>query len=362
MPQKNNIKRTVYMKYVLIMAAVCLMSSCGGRSSNAGFQRSVWLATPVSQAPSEVVRLSGIVREAHEISLGFKTAGQISRIAVKEGDRVRKGQLLAELDASDYRLAVEAAQIQYDQLKAEAARAERLLAERSLSKNDYEKLAAGLRQLEVQLQAQKNQMDYTRLCAPADGYIQAVNFSPSEMVDAGTPVFTLLDVSRMEVSADISVREYMRRERFASFSCVTAGGERMPMKLLSLTPRADGNQLYGMRLVFDGAADRRLTAGMNVGIEIEVSSDGGSHELSIPLSALFQADGLSCVWVFNRADSTVTRRTVQTAGADSEGRVRIAGGLSGDEQVVRAGVGSLHEGERVRVLSEASPTNVGGLL
>ena len=344
------------------MAAACLSFACGGGGRENAFRRSVWLTSPEKQEQTEIAHLSGVVREAHEISLGFKTAGEIKRIAVKEGDRVRKGQLLAELDASDYRLAVEAAQIQYDQLKAEAARAERLLAERSMSKNDYEKLAAGLRQLEVQLKAKQNQLDYTQLCAPADGYVQAVNFSPAELVDAGTPVFTMLDVSHMEVSADISVREYMNRERFTGFSCLTAGGRRIPMRLLSLSPKADGNQLYQLRLMFDGAADNTLTAGMNVGIEIEVAAAGESQGLSIPLSALFQDDGRSCVWVFNRADSTVTRRTVQTAGADSDGRVRIVGGLSGDEQVVRAGVGSLHEGERVRVLSEASATNVGGLL
>ena len=346
-----------------MMTAVCLLCACGGRSGDGTFRRSVWLAKPSQQEPTEVAHLSGIVREAHEISLGFKTAGQIAHIAVKEGDRVRKGQLLAELDASDYRLAVEAAQIQYDQLSVEAARAARLLAEHSMSKNDYDKLAAGLKQLEVQLQAQKNQLDYTRLYAPADGCVQAVNFSPSEMVDAGTPVFTLLDVSHMEVSADISVRDYMRRDRFASFSCLPAdGGQRIPMRLLSLTPKADGNQLYQLRLVFDDRTDRRLTAGMNVAVEIEVAADGESRGLSIPMSALFQEEGKSCVWVFNRADSTVTRRAVQTAGIDAESRVRIAGGLTADEQVVRAGVHSLHEGERVRVLSEASATNVGGLL
>lgn len=63
----------------------------------------------------------GIVREAHTIGLGFKTAGQIERICVKEGDYVRRGQLLAELDAADYRLGVEALQIQYDQLEEEVA-------------------------------------------------------------------------------------------------------------------------------------------------------------------------------------------------------------------------------------------------
>lgn len=351
------------MKRILIMmTAVCLLCACGERREEA-FRRSVWLTTPAQQKPTETIQLSGIVREAHEISLGFKTAGQIARVLVKEGDRVRKGQLLAELDAADYRLAVEAAQIQYDQMKGEAARAARLLEQQSMSKNDYEKLSAGLKQLEVQLKAKQNQLDYTKLYAPADGYVQTVNFSPSEMVDAGTPVFTFLDVSHMEVSADLSVKEYMRRGHFSGFYCLPAdGGERIPMKFLSLTPKADGNQLYQLRLVFDASAGSRLTAGMNVGIGVEIAAESASQCLSIPLSAVFQDGGSSCVWVFNKADSTVTRRAIQTDGVDPEGRLRVVGGLSGDENVVRAGVHSLHDGEQVRVLSEAPATNVGGLL
>ena len=144
---------------------------------------------------THVINHSGIVREAHTISLGFKTAGQIERIHVREGDYVRQGQLLAELDDADYRLGVEALQIQYDQLEDEVERTKRLFDQKSVSVNDYEKAVAGLRQLGVQLQVNKNKLDYTKLYAPIDGYVQSVNFSPAEMVDAGTALFTLLDMS-----------------------------------------------------------------------------------------------------------------------------------------------------------------------
>ena len=135
---------------------------------------------------TRVINRPGIVREAHTISLGFKTAGQIERICVKEGDYVRRGQLLAELDNADYRLGVEALQIQYDQLEDEVGRTKQLFDRKSISANDYEKAVAGLRQLGVQLQVNKNKLDYTKLYAPTDGYVQSVNFSPAEMVDAGS--------------------------------------------------------------------------------------------------------------------------------------------------------------------------------
>ena len=62
----------------------------------------------------------------------------------------------------------------------EVARASRLYEKKSMSANDFEKASAGLRQLGVQLQVNKNKLAYTKLYAPADGYVSAVNFSPAE--------------------------------------------------------------------------------------------------------------------------------------------------------------------------------------
>lgn len=198
---------------VLVMALLC---SCSGRTASEPFVQSVSLTTPVALGGETTCTYSGMVKAAHEVSLGFKTAGQIARIHVSEGDYVQQGQLLAELDDADYRLAVEALQIQYDQLKDEVERTKQLFEQKSVSANDYEKATAGLRQLGVQLQANRNKLDYTKLYAPADGYIQQVSFSPAEMVDAGTALFTLLDVSRLEVEISIPAGEYLRRDRFTA--------------------------------------------------------------------------------------------------------------------------------------------------
>ena len=133
------------------------------------------------------------------------------------------------------------------------------------------------------------------------------------------------------------------------------------MRLLSLTPKADGNQLYRMRLAFNGQPGKQLTAGMNVEVGICMTDSQASRRLAIPLRSVFQADGKPCVWVF-RKDSTVAKRTVALSGTDAEGRAVVSGGLSGGEQIVRAGVHALQDGQRVGVLEKPSETNVGGLL
>ena len=347
--------------WIVATTTVCLLGSCAGEQQSTPFLRSVYTTHPSTRGEESSSIYSGIVEESHDVGLGFKTAGQLKNILVEEGDFVRKGELLAELDDVDYQLAVDALQIQYDQLKDEVDRTTQLFEQRSISSNDYEKATAGLRQLGIQLEANKNKVKYTKLYAPTDGYIRSVNFSPAEMVDAGTAVFRLMDVSRLEVALDIPAKAYSGREHFSRFVCRApyASDQDLPMTLLSLTPKADGNQLYRMRLAFAEQPSKQLTAGMN--IEVRILSRVDSTGYTLPLCSIFHENDDSFVWVIGD-DSTVHKRNVVLHGIDSEGDAVVASGLSGDETIVRAGVNSLQEGEKIRIIEQPSKTNVGGVL
>lgn len=338
-----------------------LATACGhDKQENGAVVHNVYVVTPDDDARGTSRVFAGVVEENSEISLGFKTAGELAHINVKEGQHVAKGQLMASLDDSDYQLGVEALQIQYDQLKDEVERAGRLFEKKSMSANDYEKALAGLRQLGVQLQVNKNKLAYTRLYAPCPGVVESVNFSAGEMVDAGTAVFTVLDVSRKAVVVDIPASVYLRRDDICGATCtISHSAASHPMEVLSIVPKADSNQLYRMKLGFSGAAPE-VTPGMNVEVTLEFRAEGDGS-LRIPQSALMRKDGKDFVWILN-PDSTVTMRRVEINPSGARAEVEVVSGLEPDTKVVRAGVRMLHEGEKVRVIGQPSETNYGGML
>lgn len=328
------------------------------------FIRSVMLTTPTPSGAESIKNFSGVVQESHNIGLGFKTAGQIEKIYVKEGDYVKKSQLIAQLDRTDYQLGVQALEIQCKQLEDEVKRTEALYRSKSISINDYEKAQAGLQQLKVQLQVNRNKLAYTRLYAPTNGYIQSVNFAPSEMVDAGTPVINLLDMHSMEVETELPTEVYQLRARFQRITCElpSTKGEDIPMKILSITPKADGNQLYQLKLTFQKENDSQLSAGMNVNVRIHIAgTDSLRTSFTLPLHTLIQSQEETYIWVMN-ADSTVNKRKVHCSGIDEKGRAIITAGLKGDEQIIKAGVNALQENEKVRIIHTDNKTNVGGLI
>lgn len=332
----------------LAVTGVCLGGCSEGGNNVSTAVHNVFTVRPEAVGSATELTLPAVVEEARIISVGFKTAGQISRICVKEGQRVSEGQVLAMLDTADYSLGISTLREKYRQMVVENERRARLHATGNMSDNDYENAVSGMRQLELQLRLEENKLGYCTLKAPVGGVITKVNFEASEMVDAGTPVFELMDNSRLEVVVDLPVRNFAASEHFVSFvgeSPLVAGS--VPLKMLSLTPRADNTQLYRLRLAPDGAV-KGLTPGMNMTVRIACSGcDSGS--VVVPLSAVFNLRGAQCVWVVNPADSVISARQVVVEGLPQGENVEV-GGLAPSDIIVRAGVHHLTEGERVNIL------------
>jgi multidrug efflux pump subunit AcrA (membrane-fusion protein) len=101
--------------------------------------------------------------------------------------------------------------------------------------------------------------------------------------------------------------------------------------------------------------------GMTTMVTVQYKSTEASY-VHVPLSAIFEHDGVSSVWVYNKGTQTVETRAVTPTEIRLDGKVIVSKGLSEGEMVVTAGVRSLRQGEKVKLLPAVSPTNVGGLL
>ncbi|MDR2039910.1 MAG: efflux RND transporter periplasmic adaptor subunit [Bacteroidales bacterium] len=347
----------------IVIAASFILSACGNSSNNRGFVRSVKTVKPSLVDSIAVRSFPGVVKETQKINVGFKTPGQITQIYVKEGDYIKEGNIVARLDDKDYKLQVAATQIQFDQLASEIKRLEELHRRNSLSGNDYEKAVAGFEALGVQLQSHKNTLEYTVLKAPLSGYVQSVSFRAGEMVDAGMAVISLLDLSSVSIETDIPLSLFLEKEQFGKIWCTSNvfPDMKFPLKYIGINRKSGGNQLYKMHLVSDSKEPVKLVAGMNVEIAIEVNCPDVKTGYILPMNAVVSENDRNYVWVLS-PDTTVSRREITIKGIDSDGNFIIGSGISGNEDIVYAGVGVLQQNEKVRVISAPSKSNMGGLL
>lgn len=311
----------------------------------------------------EIKTLPGRVSEEAELNLAFRVAGPVSNIPVREGDYVREGQLVAQMDQRDYEIQLNAAVAQYEQVKAEAERIIELYNRNSVAENDYDKAVSGLKMVETKLENARQQFNDTRLLAPVSGYIQRINFRQDEIVDAGMPVVSLLDVSQYQVDVDIPLSLYKRRGDILSFSGVVSPMRKdtFDLGLLGISRKANQNQLYRMNLGLSAGNDTDLAPGMDVMVAV-ILRNNAELMTSVPVTALFNKAESVFVWVYDSASQTVSSREVTTGKMAGNGMIFIMSGLKQDELVVVAGVSLIKENEKVEPLDPVSETNVGGLL
>ncbi len=347
---------------IVALAAAFLFQGCAGKKTAENQIRYVKCDTvKVSSDLSAVAEFPGRVKAAKESGVAFRVAGQIKTILVKEGDFVKEGAVLAVMDDRDYETQLSATKAEYDGIKADADRAVALYEKNTIARKDYDKAVYGMKQIEAKLQAHTDALADTRLKAPYSGYVQSILYNEGETVSAGLPVIRMISSSAPEVEINIPTSFFIRSGNIVGASCTfdAIKGKEYKLKFIGITPKANLNQLYTttFSLVTDGADVP--APGMSAMVEVQYASEGG-QKLSIPVEALSQKDGRSCVWVYR--DGTVRSTPVEVAQMTNTGKVILDGGVSEGDIVVAAGLGMLEDGMAVKPLPAESKTNVGGLL
>ena len=148
-----------------------LFTACSHTRQESSRLQTVKTDTVISAAEQSILQYPGKVKAAEDASLSFRVSGTIRRIYVKDGARVRKGQLLADLDPTDYQIQLDATEAEYLQVKSEAERVMALYKDGGTTPAANDKAEYGLKQITAKYNHHKDQLSYTRLCAPFDGYI-----------------------------------------------------------------------------------------------------------------------------------------------------------------------------------------------
>lgn len=355
------------------MNPIIAMSLCGLFLSGTGCKhekgqkeviKTVKTETAVTYGEKETVSFPGKVKAASEASLSFRISGPIERINVTEGQWVRKGEVLAEMDPRDYAVQFSATEAEYNQVKAEAERVISLYEKQSVSENDYDKAVSGLQQITAKYNAHRNALSDTKLRAPFDGYIQKRYFDKNETIAAGMPLFSMFSAATPEVEINIPAGEFIRRDRFDSYYGYFElyPNRIFPLELISINRKANLNQLYTVRFrMKDEGTSQTPTPGMSAMVTIRFKP-GNTAFVTIPVTAVFEKEHLPAVWVYDGAQQKISARNIKISGMSANGSFVVSEGLKSGETVVTAGVHKLSDGEKVKLLPQATETNVGGLL
>jgi RND family efflux transporter MFP subunit len=313
-------------------------------------------------APDVARQFTGTVRPQHETAMAFRLPGKIISRKVEAGDRVVSGQVLAQMDDTDLRLSLEAAEAEvtasrtdHDRAAAELARSQKLFASGFLARAALDTATSTAAQAQARVdRAQRsrdqaaNALSYATLVADAPGVVTAVAADAGQVVAAGQPVVTLAPTDKLDVVFALPEQQRQAVEK-ARASAVLWGGTAKPYDLLlrDISPDVDpAARTYRVRMSLvapDGAAALGRT------MTVTLQEPAVTPVAQLPLAAVVDNGSGAFVWRLPRNATAVERVPVDVIRLD-DASAEVNGALADGDLVVSLGAHKLDPARPVHVV------------
>lgn len=282
--------------------------------------------------------------------LSFQVAGEIESVPVRMGEIVEKGQVLAQLDPTDYQIALDAKQAQFDLAKTRFDRAEKLYRKKLISTDSFDQTETSYQAALVSLEQAKTDLSYTTISAPFDGVV-SLDFSKAhELVAPKQVVLNLINNVKMDVTFSIPVK-YVEKNGLSAIK-KTQLFVRMDSHLTHLIPanfkeistQADQDtNSYTAVVSITKPEGINLLSGMTGQVQV-VNSERSSGFKIMDSAWITKTSDKGTLWLFDSESKQVEKTQVML---DDEGYV--LDGLKQGDLIVVAGVSDISEGQQVKV-------------
>ncbi len=339
------------------LVAAALLAGCGANEEPVAAKPTPVRIQRASNGPAvPPIDTNGTVATKHEMRLSFKMGGVVRRIHVQEGDKVKQGQRLAEIELTEVGAQVEQSRQMAEKAQRDLKRGENLYADQVISLEQLQDLRTQAAVAQAAFKSAQFNLGYSVIAAPRDGVVLRKLVEERELVPPGAPVLLFGESdSGFVVKAALADREIVNVKlgdkgeiRMDAFPARTMTGT-----IVEIASAADErNGMFPIEVKFD-APPPRLVSGLVARLRLTPNSDAPGLTY-IPMAALVEADG-DRASVFVVKDGTAQRRNVRVAFITADS-IAIESGLATGENVVTDGALYLENGESVEVLRESETT------
>lgn len=306
----------------------------------------------------------GITKEVQSVDLAFRVGGPMIQLNATEGQQVRKGQLIAEIDPRDFRVDLLAKEARFIQARAEEERFRATYERGSISKSEYDQKLALYLEAQSAFEAAKNALVDTKLRAPFDAFIDQKLVDNFERVRIGETIVTLIDLSAIEVRFSIpeALAFYFRQfENFTvSFDLYQDITFMADLKEIAKKSERSAGIPVILVLRHKNTPDKKekIVPGMACTIKVNLKdtpeqAEAEVTEFSIPTSSIYaQPDSdQKFVFVLNEEEMTVKKTEVTLGTLVSTNLIWVLDGINKGDILVTAGANVLLDGQEVKYLN-----------
>lgn len=352
-------KNTAYI-FFLTLSILCISCTQKESAENSApaatqtFSNAFYVRTApvVTTSLTDVIHVTGMIQSDTEARPSFKIGGVVDGIFVKEGDRVRKGQLLGRLHMTEIEAQVTQARMALEKATRDQQRVENLYKDSIATMEQWQNTITAMDVAKKSLQIAEFNQTYAEIKSPIDGKVVLQYVHEGEIVGPGTPVFYIIGVQQNDwrLIAGLTDKNWGRVKvgNMVDISLDAYPASPLKGKVLRLSDVA--NPMSG---TFDveislPANDKRIAAGLLAQLAIH-PAQGKTYPV-IPVEALVSSNGRDGI-VFIPRNGKAEKRAVKIHEWNGES-VSIYAGLEDVEEIITAGSGFLEDGDSIMVENE----------
>lgn len=342
---------------LFILVVAWIMSSCSGSNEKTETVARVSEVVPVrivtltQQELQPVIQTSGVFTTDDETLLAFKTGGIINNMYVKEGDAIRKGQLLATLNLTEIEAQVAQARLSFEKAKRDFTRVENLYRDSVATLEQFQNARTGMEVAARQLEAANFNRSYSEIRAVNNGYVLRKMANEGQVIAPGATVFQTNGAGRgtWMLKTGVSDREW---------SMITVGDratvktDALPGKLFEaiVTRKSEGTDAMNGSFTVEVAL-KNPGNGLASGLFGKATIQGSRKQQvwKIPYAALLDGDAQSG-YVFATEDGKTAHKVTVVVGNIEKDQVTIMAGLENVKTLIISGSAYLKDGSQIKVI------------
>ena len=316
------------------------------------------------------VQYAGTTRAIRQVDIGFNVSGTLDKLPIKAGMMLDKGDVIGELDPRDFQNDLNAAEANYNNVKAQLARIQKLYDAAVDPKSKLDEAVARFKVVEASLEIAQKARNDTVLKAPFKGIVAIRYVDNYQVVSQGQPIISLQDLGTLELQADIPEWLVARStnaediEIYATYEAIP--GVKIPLKIKEFSAEASSStRTYSVRFYMQtNPTDSQviILPGMTANITMIIKPKGnGQPSFLLPVWAVNSIGGKNKPSVFLVDESqnpwVVHEQQVEVAQM-TEDSIVVEGHLEEGQRVVIAGATKLLDGMKVKDLPSFLKSNV----
>lgn len=305
-------------------------------------------ATVGQKTISEGLTATGEFTGWEEVTLVAESQGSIQHLKVEEGQKIRKGQIIAKVDAVSLSSQLSSARSAFAKAEKDVARYERLEKVGAVSQSALEDTRLQMENARANIAQINQQLSFTTVKSPINGVVNKLMVEETSFVMPGNQIAEIVQVDKLKIIVNVAEDNL---SKIKEKQLVTIKTDVYPLtdfkgKVGNISVKADASRKFQVTIEVENTEDNQLRAGLFAEVLFDALESNNTKAMFIPREAIVGSLQNPSVYIVK--DSIVTLKKIK-AGTVINGSVTVLEGLQDGEEVVTKGIINLTEGTKIKI-------------